>query len=76
MPSALSVRVPLVGPSTRVAVRVSPSTSESLVNTFPDSGVSSSVEKLLSVVAGVSLTGLTVIDTVATELVEVPSPAV
>ena len=75
-PSAFRVRVPLVVPSTRVAVRVSPSTSESFDNTLPVRTVSSSVEKLSATVTGVSLTGLTVIDTVATELVAVPSVAV
>ena len=76
LPSGLRVRVPLAGPSTRVAVSVSPSTSESLVNTFPVRAVSSSVETASPTATGASLTGLTVIDTVATELVAVPSVAV
>ena len=75
-PSAFSVKVPLAGPSTRVAVSVSPSESESFESTLPVRAVSSSVVKLSATVTGVSLTGLTVIDTVATELVEVPSLAV
>ncbi|CAM3547599.1 hypothetical protein MYFR107205_15705 [Mycolicibacterium frederiksbergense] len=76
MPSGFSVKVPLVGPSTRVAVSVSPSVSESLVRTLPVSWVSSSVLTVSPTATGVSLTGLTVIDTVATGLVVVPSPAV
>ena len=75
-PSGLSVSVPLVGPSTRVAVKVSASLSVSLVRTLPVRTVSSLVLSVSSTVTGVSLTGLTVIDTVATELVAVPSPAV
>ncbi|CAM3547788.1 hypothetical protein MYFR107205_15725 [Mycolicibacterium frederiksbergense] len=68
--------MPLVEPSTRVAVRVSPSTSESLLSTFPVRAVSSSVLNESSTVTGVSLTALIVMDTVATELVVVPSSAV
>ena len=66
----------MAGPSTRVAVRVSPSVSESLVRTLPVRTVSSLVLTESSTVTGASLTGLTVIDTVATELVAVPSVAV
>ena len=66
----------MVGPSTRVAVNVSPSTSVSLVSTLPVRAVSSLVLTVSSTVTGESLTGLTVIETVATELVAVPSVAV
>ncbi|CAM3576325.1 hypothetical protein MYFR107205_17275 [Mycolicibacterium frederiksbergense] len=68
--------MPFAGPVTSVAVNGSPSTSESLVRTFPVSWVSSSVLNESSTVTGVSLTALTVIDTVAMELVAVPSLAV
>ncbi|CAM3547688.1 hypothetical protein MYFR107205_15720 [Mycolicibacterium frederiksbergense] len=68
--------MPLVGPSTRVAVKESPSASVSLPNTLPVRTLSSSVAKESSTATGMSLTGLTVIDTVAIELVSVPSPAV
>ncbi|CAM3547573.1 hypothetical protein MYFR107205_15700 [Mycolicibacterium frederiksbergense] len=68
--------MPLAGPATRVAVNVLPSTSESLVRTFPVRTVSSSVVKLSATVTGASLTGLMVIDTVAVSLVAEPSVAV
>ncbi|CAM3547642.1 hypothetical protein MYFR107205_15715 [Mycolicibacterium frederiksbergense] len=64
-----------MGPVTSVAVNVSPSTSESLVRTFPVSWVSSSVLTASPTVTGASLTGLTVIETVATGLVAAPSVA-
>ncbi|CAM3547616.1 hypothetical protein MYFR107205_15710 [Mycolicibacterium frederiksbergense] len=76
LPSAFKARVPLVGPVTSVAVNVSPSASESLVSTFPVRAVSSSVAKESSTATGRSLTASTVIDTVATGLVAVPSVAV
>ncbi|CAM3963214.1 hypothetical protein MYFR107205_30980 [Mycolicibacterium frederiksbergense] len=68
--------MPLAGPSTRAAVNVSPSTSESLLSTLPVSWVSSSVLTASPTATGASLTSLTVIDTVAMELVAVPSLAV
>ncbi|CAM3576649.1 hypothetical protein MYFR107205_17280 [Mycolicibacterium frederiksbergense] len=68
--------MPFAGPVTSVAVNGSPSTSESLVRTLPVRAVSSSVVKLSSTVTGVSLTALTVMDTVAMELVAVLSLAV
>ncbi|CAM3965080.1 hypothetical protein MYFR107205_30985 [Mycolicibacterium frederiksbergense] len=68
--------MPLAGPSTRAVVNVSPSTSESLVRAFPVSWVSSSVLNESSTVTGVSFTGLMVIETMAMELVAVPSVAV
>ncbi|CAM3965706.1 hypothetical protein MYFR107205_30990 [Mycolicibacterium frederiksbergense] len=50
--------------------------SESLVSTLPVSWVSSSVLTVSPTATGASLTSLTVIDTVAMELVAVPSVAV
>ena len=66
----------MAGPSTRLAVSVLPSTSESFERTLPVRTVSSSVLAASPTATGVSLTALTVIDTVATELVAVPSLAV
>ncbi|CAM3547504.1 hypothetical protein MYFR107205_15695 [Mycolicibacterium frederiksbergense] len=76
MPSGFSVRLPLAGPLTSVAVNVLPSASASFDNTSPVRTVSSSVLNVSLTATGVSLTALTVIDTVATELVAVPSLAV
>ena len=76
VPSALRTSSPWAGPSTNVAVSESPSTSTSLASTFPARGVSSLVVTLSSAAAGVSLTAVTVIATVAAVLVSVPSVAV
>ena len=76
VPSSLSSNVPLAGPSTRVAVKESPSASVSLPNTLPVRTLSSSVAKESSTATGMSLTASTVMDTVAIELVAAPSPAV
>ena len=65
--------MPWVGPSTRVAVRVLPSASVSLVNTLPVRVLSSPMEYESLFAMGASLIGSTVIDTAATELVLVPS---
>ena len=76
MPLLLKVRVPWVGLSTRDAVNESASMSVSLVRTLPVTAVSSSVVNESPLAAGASLTGLTVMFTVAIELVAVPSVAV
>ena len=77
-PFALSVRVPWVGPLTRMAVRASPSTSLSLASTpgaATVSAVSSLVLEASSPATGASLTGVTVMRTVATSLFSTPSLA-
>ena len=73
VPSALRVRVPLVGPSTSVAVRVLPSASVSLVSTLPLTWVSSLVVNESSTATGASLTAVTAIVTRAVLLVADPS---
>ena len=65
-----------MGPSTKVAVSVSDSVSVSFDSTVPVRMLSSSVLKESSTATGASLTGLTVMDTVAVSLVAVPSVAV
>ena len=75
VPSELNSRVPFPGPSVSDAVSESPSTSLSLASRFPVSELSSLMLKMSSPATGASLTGLMVMDTVATELVAVPSSA-
>ena len=76
LPSAFNARVPWLGPVTSTAVRLSPSMSVSL-NSTPEAGivrgVSSFAVKASSLATGASFTGLTVIVTVATADVAVPS---
>ena len=76
VPSVLRVRVPFVGPSTSATVNESPSTSTSLESTLADRLLSSSNVNESSTAAGASFTAVTVIETVATVPVVVPSSAV
>ena len=75
-PSALRASVPFATSLSSTAVSASPSTSESLVNTLsPVSVPSSSTEYASSTASGGSLTGLTLIVTVAASQNSVPSNA-
>ena len=73
MPSALTATVPLPGRTTAVTVSVSPSTSVSLASTSTVDGVVLGCRAVSSTATGASLTGVTVMVTVAVAVPPLPS---